>query len=655
MKSRQRSILAHIRQVVGMGIVLLVIFLELASMIAIQKSLMTDTKSEIASEVSNGSRYVDSWLSKKVEETELIAASVETMDSIDDDFMQAYLTSCADLDSDVLNYYLCRAGIKYVVYNGGIFELDPTERGWWADAWSAGKTIITDAYVDANSGAIVVSVATPFYINDVQSVILADITMDVLVSTLQNLHDENMSVMLAGSDGSIIVHNNADYGIQADGSSTKITDIYGINTSATDIQTFTDETGADNYLGLSTVEKTGWILGAYLPKSYMATRIVKAIMFGLVVALAVGIIGIIYLAVMLKKQLAPMADMKAFVKDVVVGTENVPFYRNEKDEIAFLITELKEKFVDTIRKTKSEMSIIDADIQQTNESVGNIVDAVSNISAVIEETAASMDTQTSSIESINGDCNAISNASVSVASQAQEMAVKSNEIVNRIEELSARAKAEREASAESCKLSREKLDEAVKEAECITEITSISDAIMNIAEQTNLLSLNASIESARAGEAGRGFAVVADEIRGLSDETSNQINKISSLTERLLVAVKALTTDSLEIMDNLSQDIEKAYQTVELLAGEYVESANYYNSVSAELGDSSRELSSSVQTVAESISDITASQNDVNTAMEHASQGIQEVALDAAEMKNKVENVSTAVEEVTETIKQFNV
>jgi len=655
MKIKQKSIMARLRQVVTVLLVIMVVFLELASVISIQNALTKDTKSEILMEAENESTYIDNWLSKKAVETELLAESFAAMGEFTDDDVEAYLVKAAERDKDVMNFYLCRAGIEYVIYNGGIFELDPTSRSWWTEAWAQKKTIITDAYVDANSGGIVVSVATPFYIDDLQCVVLADITMDTLVESINDANDENLSVFLAGSDGSLIVHNNEQLGIQKDGSSTNISDIYTLNTSDSEVQSFTDETGTNCYIAISNVEKTGWIIGAYLPDSYNATRILRALMFGLVVAIIISVISIIYIGIMLKKQLAPMNEMKSFVKEVVLGDTDVASFKNEKDEISYLIEQLKVKFVETIRKTKTEMGSIDGHIQDTNDSVIEIVDAVTNISAVIEETAASMDTQTAHISSISSDCEVISNASIAVADQAQEMAQKSSEIVLRIDELTPKMKADKEASVSSCTYSMEKVNEAIKEAECINEITSISDAIKNIASQTNLLSLNASIESARAGEAGRGFAVVAEEIRSLSDETNNEINKIGDLAGRLLSAVTTLSRESIDSMNNLSKDIESAYETIDMLAGEYVESAKYFSQVSSELGASSEELSASVQTVAQAIDDINISQNDVNAAMDNASKGIQVVAIDATSVQSKVENVSTAVEEVNQTVKQFNV
>jgi len=655
MNNRQNSIMSHIRRIVIIGIIFLVVCLEAASAVGINKALFRDTKNEIKLEAAAENKYIDSWLAKKVEETELIAKSVSAMGTFTDEAMVDYLVQCTSLDSDILNYYLCRAGITYVVYNGGIFDLDPTGRSWWTTAWNEGKTIITDAYVDANSGGVVVSVATPFYIGSTQCVILADITMDTLVASLQNLDDENLSLFLTGSDGTVIVHNNSNFLMKTDGSSTNIKDIYAIDTASASVQKFTDENGESNTLYLSTLEKTGWVIGAYLPDNYTTGRIMKSLIFGIVVALIVGICGILYFATVLRKELAPLAEMKSFVKDVVVGEENVAFYKYEKDEIAFLISELKVKFVDAIRKTKTEMVTIDEDIRKANASVKDIVDEMNNISAVIEETAASMDTQTDNIANISDDCGVITNASVIVAEQAQEMAGKSAEIVERINELTPKMNSDRDASKRSCSESQQRVNAAVKEAECINEITIISDAIKEIAEQTNLLSLNASIESARAGEAGRGFAVVADEIRKLSDETGNEIDKISSLATRLLKAVSTLSKESTEGMENLSKDIEHAYDMVDLLAGEYVESANYYSEISSELGASSEELSASVQTVAKAIEDISASQNDVNIAMESASHGVQAIADNAGSMKDKVENVSEAVESVSKTVQQFNV
>lgn len=70
-----------------------------------------------------------------------------------------------------------------------------------------------------------------------------------------------------------------------------------------------------------------------------------------------------------------------------------------------------------------------------------------------------------------------------------------------------------------------------------TSIEKIGEAatlITSIADQTSLLSLNASIESARAGEAGRGFAVVAGEIQKLAVQSDEAAAEIQQIIDTLL-------------------------------------------------------------------------------------------------------------------------
>ncbi|MEM4271253.1 MAG: methyl-accepting chemotaxis protein, partial [Candidatus Pacearchaeota archaeon] len=107
--------------------------------------------------------------------------------------------------------------------------------------------------------------------------------------------------------------------------------------------------------------------------------------------------------------------------------------------------------------------------------------------------------------------------------------------------------------------------ELMKEIQITTaEIQNIVNAIGEVADQVNLLSLNASIESARAGEYGRGFAVVASEISKLAErvlENSEEIKKISkTVNKNVLQGVNAINaTGSLfeEIHNKIIQMKEK--------------------------------------------------------------------------------------------------
>ena len=138
----------------------------------------------------------------------------------------------------------------------------------------------------------------------------------------------------------------------------------------------------------------------------------------------------------------------------------------------------------------------------------------------IQETAAAIEEVTSMIARTS----ALTNNSESLSKTISEQTVAGNEAVK-----------EMVASMEAIQEASKKLSEI---EEIIIQIENKAMVINDIVSKTELLSLNASIESARAGEYGKGFAVVAEEVGNLAKTSGKSSNEIRELLDKSRVNVK---------------------------------------------------------------------------------------------------------------------
>lgn len=257
------------------------------------------------------------------------------------------------------------------------------------------------------------------------------------------------------------------------------------------------------------------------------------------VAMAVNVAKIVYFAVFLQIRDAgritdytiQFASVLLYGISLIISTKLSNRFNREK---ILSIQEEKAKQEAILGDVLKIASVLDRNSREVHRIVDELASstdiatrAVHEIAKGSSDTAANIQTQSHLTMNIQGLIHDTSKASAGMEEIARDTAEAVTEGMEIVNTLNRKAAAVSETSENAYSLMLELKEKS-------NEIQKITELISGISEQTNLLSLNAAIESARAGEAGRGFAVVSEEIRKLATQSKDSANNIARIINQLL-------------------------------------------------------------------------------------------------------------------------
>ncbi|MGR4990100.1 methyl-accepting chemotaxis protein [Vibrio sp. WZ-1] len=491
---------------------------------------------------------------------------------------------------------------------------DPRTRPWYKDANAAGKQIITTAYQDAITNALLVTIAEPVYQSGrFVGVVGADVLIDQLIDDVISLDaGENAHAMLIDmSDGTFLAHPNKSLTLKpiANLSSDFSKDSIERAANSGAIETATIN-GQEKLYYFSKVPGTHWMFAIEMDRATEEASHAQLLREMLITAVLITIAVIAAVSWLVGFLFRDLGRVSQALEEIASGEGDLTqrLEPRSDDEVGKL-AENFNRFVGNMHTMVTKLSHVSAALSQQSRQTAQQA----------EERSQRIAYQQDEINMVATAVNEMAAATQEIAGNAENTAQNSEEAVEACAHGSSQV-TQTQGSIQNLAQEVQVATNVIQELEAHgNSINTILSTIQGIAEQTNLLALNAAIEAARAGEQGRGFAVVADEVRVLSQRTHASTQEIQETIEMLQgTTAKAvgIMDDSRRLADTSVDDansaaasltqIHSAVERINDMATQIASAAEEQASVTSEITrntegirDVSNELSSEAQHAAE--------------------------------------------------------
>lgn len=312
----------------------------------------------------------------------------------------------------------------------------------------------------------------------------------------------------------------------------------------------------------------GWYINVGCYNEDFYKPVYKVLYYIGIISLALILISFLSIKNLMKKKVKPLSDIVSCIELASKGDMTATVNVKNKDEIGYIgevLNEMMGEIKNILSKIRNVSEVIDEKSLQINSSTrvafensDNIKNAMEDISGAINNSAKDMQNSLYSMQILSEDINSVKENSLVMENEAGE----ANKLNSNIVDILSNFERKNQESIAVSKVTNENIHELLVKSQAIVGIVH---TIEQISTQINLLSLNATIESARAGEFGKGFSVVAEQIKKLSNGTTEAVKQTNGLINELIKVINS-SVNSVESSQKVAESqIETINKTKEIL------------------------------------------------------------------------------------------